>query len=351
MAANPESIAEDSTADSAAIDGAAPDNGDVLSQAEVGALLEGVADGVVPTGQGLRARGTVTTFQIKSSHSVSSYCPASLVNVYARLARRMQAALQDVLRKDVAVTLEHIRRHRYDEYVATLESPVCIHCVAARQLPGTGLVVFDAALIDSFVNHYFGGGPGGDAEPSAEHTLSPAEMRMSHMLLRMLLTRMAEAWSEVDQLEFLAQGVETDPRMVTIAASPESMLVARLRVELAGQPGELQIAMPLSMLAPVRAKLEASGQGSLRVRERFLLGMREQLKASRVALAGTLCEVPLTLREVLAMAPGDVIPVDLPKQLALHVGKTPVLSGTFGVSRGMNAISATGPAGTDADQE
>ena len=88
---------------------------DVLSKAEVGALLTGVADGVVDTNGGVAATGEVTAFEFKSSRNVSSYCPASLVNVYTRAARRLQAGLYGLLRREVLVEIDSVRRHRYDE--------------------------------------------------------------------------------------------------------------------------------------------------------------------------------------------------------------------------------------------
>ncbi|NNF15911.1 MAG: hypothetical protein HKN70_04145 [Gammaproteobacteria bacterium] len=314
---------------------------EVLSKAEVGALLTGVADGVVATNSGVIASGEVTPFEFKSSYKVSSYCPAALVNIYSKVARNLQAGLYDLLHREVEVELEGLRRHRYDEYLATLEKPVCVHSITEKSLPGTALIVLDAALIYAFVEKYFGGG-GEPAITSSERDLTPAEVRMSGMLLEMILAKLTLAWSPVDDLVFSSQGFETDPAMVTVAAHPESMLVVKMRVNLAGTTGDCQVAMPLSMLEPVRTKLEASGQGSLRERERFHRSMRQQLRKVRITLRGDLCEVPLTLREMLNLTPGDVIPVDLPGNVELRVDDAPVLYGRFGTARGMNAVCMVG---------
>ena len=321
------------------------ENDEVLSKAEVGALLEGVKDGVVPTEQGVTAGGEVAPFEFKSSCNVSSYCPVSLVNVYSRLARKLQAGLYQLLRREIGVELESVRRHRYDEYLATLQKPICVHSVVEASLPGTALIVLDAPLINAFVDFYFGGG-GDVAEPQAERELTPTEVRMSEVLLRLLLTKLSQAWSDVDEMTFAAQGFETDPAMVTVAAQPESMLVAKLAVDLDGAAGDCHVAMPLSTLEPVRAKLAASGQGSLRGRERFHQTMRRQLRRVPVTLRGNLCQVGLTLREMLSMAPGDVIPVDIPEQLVLRVDDAPVLKGRFGTSRGHNAVGVASRAST-----
>ena len=314
------------------------ESSEVLSNAEVGALLEGVADGVVPTEEGVTPSGEVSAFEIRSSRNVSSYCPASLVNVYSRLTRMLQAGLYDLLRRDIRVELESVRRQRYDEYISTLQKPICVHSVVEKSLPGTALIVLDAPLIHGFVDFFFGGAgeSGGVAE---ERDPTPAELRMSEVLLDQILNKLSQAWSTVDNLQFATRGCETDPSLVTVAAQPESMLVARLTVDMDGAAGDCHIAMPTSMLDPVRAKLEASSQGSLGGRDRFHQVMRQQLRRVPVSLHGSLCEVGLTLRELLSMSPGDVIPVDLPRQVTLCVDTIPVVSGRFGTSRGHNAIS------------
>ncbi|MFK8029923.1 MAG: flagellar motor switch protein FliM [Gammaproteobacteria bacterium] len=316
---------------------------DVLSKAEVGALLTGVEDGVVSTNGGVKAKGEISAFEYKSSSNVSSYCPASLVNVYSRAARLIQKSLYALLRSEVKVVLGGARRHRYDEYVATLGKPSCIYKISEKSLPGTALIVFDAALVYGFVDNYFGGaGAVVQSDDSTERTITPSEIVMSRKMLDLVLDNLTQSWSEVVGLEFSVKGMETEPALVTTAAPPESMLVVKLGMEVAGSTNDCHIVMPLTMLAPVRPMLEASGQGSLLKRDQFQTAMRRSIKDANVMLQGNLCEVQLTLRDLLSLTPGDVLPIDLPPSIELGVDETPVLFGRFGQSRGIHAVCVTG---------
>ena len=49
-------------------------------------------------------------------------------------------------------------------------------------------------------------------------------------------------------------------------------------------------------------------------------------------------EVAVTLRELMEMQPGDIIPVELPEVVSARVEGVPVLQGKFGVSRGNMAL-------------
>jgi flagellar motor switch protein FliM len=50
-------------------------------------------------------------------------------------------------------------------------------------------------------------------------------------------------------------------------------------------------------------------------------------------------ETEITMRELLQMKPGDVLPIEMPKTATLRSGSRPLLRGKFGRSRGYNAVS------------
>jgi len=309
----------------------------VLSDAEVGALLEGVADGAVTTGDGVREPGDVQAYEFSSNAHVSSYCPAPLVNLYNRLSIGIRTGLYDLLREDIDVELESLRRHRYDDYLAGLEQPISVNVITEPNLPGAGLVVFDAALVCTLVDHYYGGVSDAGVNTAAR-ALTPAEMRMANNCLALVLGQLNEAWSSVAPVAFAAGNVESNPRLVTVAGASEAMLVACFNVRIGDVNGQCHIVIPLDMLAPLRATLAASGQGRLWGRNHFMALVREHLHDVNVELVGTLCELSLPLRDVIAMAPGDILPIDLPPNAVLSIDGSEVLYGRFGKSRGINAL-------------
>ncbi|MFK8016214.1 MAG: flagellar motor switch protein FliM [Gammaproteobacteria bacterium] len=309
----------------------------VLSDAEVGALLEGVADGAVSTGDGVGLPGEATAYEFASNAHVSSYCPAPLVNLYNRLSRRIRSALYELLREDVTIELDALRRHRYDDYLAELNEPVSVNVISEPSLPGFGLVVFDATLIVTLVNRYYGGADAAVTD-DGPRALTPAEMRMGETCLTMILAQLNDVWANIADVTFRPTSVETSPQLVTVAGTSDSMLVARFAVTIGEATGACHLVMPLEMLVPLRAKLAASGQGRLAGRNQFMARVREHLHDVDVEMVCTLGQLSLPLREVIAMAPGDILPIDLPPQAVLTVDGSEVLFGRFGKSRGINAL-------------
>ena len=51
-----------------------------------------------------------------------------------------------------------------------------------------------------------------------------------------------------------------------------------------------------------------------------------------------LAQAEISLRELVRLTPGDIIPIDPPQDVSLLVGDVPLRRGRFGVSQGRNAL-------------
>ena len=59
-----------------------------------------------------------------------------------------------------------------------------------------------------------------------------------------------------------------------------------------------------------------------------------------------LAQAQISLRELVRLSPGDIIPIEPPQQVTLLAGDVPLYRGRFGVSQGRNALKilSGGPA-------
>ena len=98
------------------------------------------------------------------------------------------------------------------------------------------------------------------------------------------------------------------------------------------------------MLEPVREQLESGLVDSGLVDDaQWLACLRREILKAQVELSSTLIEVPMTLRQVLHMAPGDLIPVELSEKVVVRAAGVPVLQGEFGVVKGRNGVKIDDP--------
>jgi flagellar motor switch protein FliM len=62
------------------------------------------------------------------------------------------------------------------------------------------------------------------------------------------------------------------------------------------------------------------------------------LREAQLDTRAVLAEAQISLRELVQLSPGDIIPIDAPQQVTLLAGDVPLYQGRFGVSQGRNAL-------------
>jgi flagellar motor switch protein FliM len=57
-----------------------------------------------------------------------------------------------------------------------------------------------------------------------------------------------------------------------------------------------------------------------------------------IEIRAVLGQARISLRELVSLAPGDIIPIEAPQDVTLLAGDVPLRRGRFGVSQGRNAL-------------
>jgi flagellar motor switch protein FliM len=120
------------------------------------------------------------------------------------------------------------------------------------------------------------------------------------------------------------------------------VVVSRFHVELDGGGGDIHITLPYSMLEPIRELLDAGIQSDRNDRdESWAIMLREQLDTAEVELSSVLAKRRMSLRELTNLKIGDILPIDMIKEVPLCVEGIPVFTGEFGIANERNAIKIT----------
>ncbi len=62
------------------------------------------------------------------------------------------------------------------------------------------------------------------------------------------------------------------------------------------------------------------------------------LQEAEVEIRAVLAQARISLRELVSLAPGDIIPIEAPQDVTVMAGDVPLRHGRFGVSQGRNAL-------------
>ncbi|MGB0468032.1 MAG: flagellar motor switch protein FliM [Pontibacterium sp.] len=316
---------------------------DLLSQDEIDALLHGVDDGGVETSEEVEPEDeeAVRPYDLASHERIVRGRMPTLEMINERFARHTRLSLFNLLRRTADVAVGGVQVMKYGDYVHTLYVPTSMSLVRVIPLRGTALFIMDAKLVFKLVDSFFGG-DGRHAKIEGRE-FTPTETRLVHKVIYQFFNDLQESWSPVMPLDFEYLGHEVNPAMANVISPGDVVVVSSFQVDLDSGSGEFHVAMPYSMLEPIRDKLVAGVQSNEEQRdERWQIAMRRDIMMAKLNLQMTLAEKEVTLRDVLDFEVGDVIPVDIPENLRLKVNKVPVFEGKLGVSRGNLAFKLVG---------
>lgn len=314
---------------------------DLLSQDEIDALLNGVDSGSVATEAPPPAPGEARSFDFATQDRIVRGRLPTLEMINERFARLFRIGLFNMLRRSPELSVVGIEMAKFSEYTHSLFVPTSLNLVRVKPLRGTALFIFEPRLVYSVVENFFGGD--GKIHTRIEgREFTPTEMRVVQLLLKQAFADLTEAWSPVMDMDFEYLNSEVNPHFANIVSPSEIVVVSRFKIELEGGGGDLHITFPYSMIEPIRDQLD-TGLQSDRVEkdERWSLALREQLLDAEVEIGSQLGSMNLSLRQLLQLKPGDVLPMNLPKSIDLCVEDMPVFKGSFGVSNGNNAVKIT----------
>ncbi|WP_297364225.1 flagellar motor switch protein FliM [Thauera sp.] len=292
---------------------------DFLSQEEVDALLRGVtgeSDEPVADeagGEGVRPYNLATQERI-----VRGRMP-TLELINERFARYLRIGLFNYMHRNAEVSAGPIKVQKYTEFVRNLVVPTNLNLIIAKPLRGTGLVVFDPNLVFLVVDNMFGGD--GRFHTRVEgRDFTPTEQRIIRGMLDVVFAEYVRAWSPV------------------FALQPEYVR-SEMNFEFGGSQAEMHICFPYSMLEPIRDLLYSAMQSDhLTSDRRWIKLLTRQLQTAEVELACAFGNARVSLRDIVDMRVGDVIPLVVPTVLQAEVDGVPVFECRQGTRNGRYAL-------------
>jgi flagellar motor switch protein FliM len=315
-------------------------NRDILSQDEIDALLHGVDSGAVSTEPEF-APGEARPYDFATQDRIVRGRMPTLEMVNERFARLIRIGIFNLLRRSPEISVRGIEMLKFAEYTHGLFVPTNINLVKVKPLRGTALIIFEPKLVFAVVDTFFGGGGRFHAKIEGRE-FTATEMRVIQLLLQQVFTDLTEAWAPVLKLEFEYTNSEVNPHFANILTPREYIVVSRFSVELEGVIADIHVSFPYGMLEPLREQLDAGLQSDRAERdERWVTEMRAQINDTEVEISSVLTQKTLALRDLLNLKPGDILPIEMPKQLDLLVENVPVFRGEFGAHGGKRAVKIT----------
>lgn len=307
---------------------------DLLSQDEIDALLHGVDDVEEEEIEedAPQLEGT-SDYDFSSQDRIVRGRMPTLEMVNERFARHMRISLFNMMRRTAEVSINGIQMIKFGEYVHTLFVPTSLNMVRFRPLKGTALITMEARLVFILVDNFFGGDGRYHAKIEGRE-FTPTERRIIQMLLKLIFEDYKEAWSPVMDVSFEYLDSEVNPSMANIVSPTEVVVISSFHIELDGGGGDFHIALPYSMLEPIRELLDAGVQSDKEDTDmRWSKALRDEIMDVPVALNTKFLNVDLPLNQVMELQAGDIIPIEMPDHITVLIENLPTFRAQLGRSR------------------
>ena len=299
--------------------------GDVLSQAEIDALLSALSDGQVDAEEmkTTKTQKRIRVYDFKRPNKFSKDQIHSLQNIYENYCRGLTTYFSGNLHSIIESKVLSIEQITYDEFIRSLPNPTVLGLFSLDPLEGTLLMEMSPTLAFTVVDRLLGG-QGQGAEKNRD--LTEIERTIVEHRLTQIIDLTEEAWSEVYELKPHFMAMEANPQFTQIVAPNEMIVLVTLEVRIGEAVGMINICMPYLVLEPILDKLSTfflfSTQAKTTSPEQ-VQAIRRKIEWAKVDMVAFLGHSEILVRDLLDLAKGDVIPLNqsVNDPLPIYVGE------------------------------
>lgn len=305
-----------------------------LSQSEIDALL---AAATAPGRASRTAPETATPYNFRRPDRVSKEQIHSLQFLHDRFARNVSTSLSAYLRSMTEVSVVSVEQFSYSEFLGLLAGPTAFYALAIPPFQELGALEITPPIAFAMVDRMLGGG-GKNSAPN--RALTDIEQSVVDSVVKLLLESLTETWRPIVDLAFGIRGRETRPTMLQVAAPNETVLMIVFDIKIGETRGFANLCLPATIVESTDGHFAQAWHRQKREPTAAERGWVQQNLARVPVDLSALIEARVATRDLLAMAPGDVLSlgVAVHKPIELRVGKTPKFRGRLGLDDGRIAV-------------
>lgn len=324
---------------------------DVLSQAEIDALLNGVMSGAVDAEEAKKEADTrkIKVYDFKRPDKFSKDQIRTLYMLHESFARLLNTYLSTHLRTLVNVDVASVEQLTYQEFVQSVANPSFISVLGVPPLKGNIILEFDTAIAFAYIDRVFGGDGNTQMKTRVLTEIEDAVMRR---FVTAAMNHFKDAWSNVTPMNPFLETTESNPQFMQIVTPSEMVVIITLQVRIGDVEGIMNICIPYLVLEPIMSKLTTTfwvaSSISKSDSENQVAVIQSKLEKTEVAFVVEVGEVQISIKEFLMLGFGDVLQLnskvkdDLPCRVGTNA-KFYCRPGTFGKKMAVQITRVVNP--------
>ncbi len=337
---------------------------DVLSKAEIEALLTSLGDGtdgeatpppatVTPSlaipnyraASRLAGRNAVAyeNYDFRRPDKFSKDQLRTLQMLHEQFARIGGSLLSAFLRTPVSIDLISIEQVPFDEYLRSIENSV-FTIMSLPPLSGQAVLELEFGLVFTVIDRILGG-PG---RAISRQVLTDIERPLVRQIIDRTFQALKSAWEQIIILNPTLETMETSSQFVQIAPANDIVVTMLFEVVVANQRYAMSLCIPYLVLKPIAQKLSAQKYFSASSRKQtsqLRRNVAQTISRSSVNCSIHLGRAKLTVRQFNTLKTGDLIKLDqkTAEDLIFMIGVRPKLLGRPELSGKKIVFTITAP--------
>lgn len=315
---------------------------EVLSQGEIDSLLAALSSGSVDVEEikVVEKKNKVRVYDFGTPNKLSKDQLRTLQMLHDNFCRLLTTTLSAQMRSLVEIQVGSIEQLNYDEFIRSLPEPTMLSIVDMVPLDGQILVEIAPEIGFAIIDRLFGGlgKPIGQKRP-----FSDIEEIVLEKVINWFLGCIPEAWENVVKLKPKLKEIESNPQFVQIIPHNDVVILITLEAKVANADGLINICIPYITIEPIVNKLNAQFWFSSIRKEQTVQNinaLRRRIGAAELLVQAILGTTEITVRDLVNLSIGDVIPLveKVHDPLTVKIGKRSKFTAKPGVRNNRMAI-------------
>jgi flagellar motor switch protein FliM len=258
--------------------------------------------------------------------------------IHEKFARTVRLTLFNMVRAPVEVTVDKPEVKSYGDFMKAFPERTNINLVNVRSLRGMACWCVDPSLIYVAIDNIFGGD--GRLDPSNEvKEYTATELRIVRRIMDGILNEYEKAWRSVYQMKFEFVRSETSFAFAKITSHQEMVIHTRFNVDINGRSGDIDLCIPVWVLEPLKGLLYENTQVfSAEPDKNWVERLHNEIQSTNVQAVAVLARKEVLLGDILSLAVGEIIPIEISDPVTVYVDGLPVIRGKYGVRNGRYAV-------------
>lgn len=315
---------------------------EVLSQAEIDALLEALSSGSIKVDEVIseEKKRKVKPYDFRRPNKLSKDQLRTLVMLHENFARLLTTSLSTYLRSMVRAQVVSIDQLTYEEFTKSLHNPTVMTIISMKPLEGSAVIEISPHLAFAMVDRLLGG-YGYSVEKIRE--LTDIEQTVVKRVMTRIFPTIKEVWQVVAELNPVFESIELNPMFTQIIPLTDMVVLITLELRVAEAFGLMNICIPFAVIEPILDRLNAQiwfAKASKPSTAQSIANIQHRLNQAQVRVTVELGKAEITVGELLSINVGDVIQLDkyVKSFLDIRIGNQVKFQGTPGVSDNRIAV-------------